>query len=54
MTSLSCGWFFVFGKLSEGTSSHGGRLSEKYLIDNQLRGPDSSSTLKKADETNLK
>ena len=32
----------------------GGRLSEKYLIDNQLRGPDSSSTLKKADETNLK
>ena len=31
-----------------------GRLSEKYLIDNQLRGPDSSSTLKKADETNLK
>lgn len=32
----------------------GGRLSEKYLIDNQLRGPDSSSTLEKADETNLK
>ena len=31
-----------------------GRLSEKYLIDNQLRGPDSSNTLKKADETNLK
>lgn len=35
-------------------NSVGGRLSEQYLIDNQLRGPDSSSTLKKADETNLK
>lgn len=25
MTSLSRGWFFVFGKLSEGTSRHGGK-----------------------------
>ena len=44
---LISGWYGIKATIR-------GRLSEKYLIDNQLRGPDSSSTLKKADETNLK